>query len=165
MKKFHFMRRFLAIAVICCASTLPSWGQIGNAYVFAAPGALTCCGESLSTLHVGGGGEVKVWKRLGAGAEIGALGPTEDFSAALGVMSANGYYHLLGSGRKLDPFVTGGYSLFWRSGHVNMGNIGVGANYWFARHFGLRVEGRDHIRHTGGDSLHYWGVRFGIAIH
>jgi hypothetical protein len=159
------MQSLVTLALLCCAFAVPGWGQIGNAYIFAAPGALSCCGESQATLHVGGGGEIKVWKGLGAGVEVGALGPTEDFTQALGVMSANGYYHVLGSGRRFDPFLTGGYSLFWRSGHVNLGNVGVGVNYWFARHFGVRVEGRDHIRNTGGDALHYWGVRFGLAIH
>jgi hypothetical protein len=108
MKTFYSIRSFVVLGVICCASAVLSWGQIGNAYIFAAPGALSCCGESQATLHAGGGGEIKVWKGLGAGAEVGALGPTEDFTQALGVFSTNGYYHLLGSGRKFDPFVTGG---------------------------------------------------------
>jgi hypothetical protein len=139
------------------------WAHGGNAYVFVAPGALSCCGSSLATVQAGVGGEVTAWKRLAAGAEIGALGPVENIGAGFGVASFSAYGHLLGSGRKLDPFVTGGYSLLWSGGHVNAGNVGVGTNYWFAKHFGLRVEGRDHIR-SEGQQVHYWGVRFGIAF-
>ncbi len=157
------MRILLAVLVLC-GSALTSWGQRGNAYVFVAPGALSCCGTAQATVHAGAGGELKVWKRLGAGAEVGALGPTADFSLALGVGSVNGYYHLLASDRKFDPFVTGGYSVFFRSGHMNLGNFGGGANYWFAKHFGLRVEGRDHVYDTVGHSLHYWGLRVGIGF-
>ncbi len=158
------MRTFL-VGFLLGASALTGWGQRANGYIFAAPGALSCCGASESTLHAGAGAELKVWKNLGAGVEVGALGPTHDYSLALGVASVNGYYHLLGSDRKFDPFVTGGYSVFFRSGHLNLGNVGMGSNYWFAKHFGVRVEGRDHIYNSFGSTLHYWGVRFGIAIH
>lgn len=81
-----------------------------------------------------------------------------------GVASFNAYGHLLGSGRKLDPFVTGGYSVLWSAGHVNAGNFGGGLNYWFAKHFGLRVEARDHLR-DAGRLVQYFGVRFGVTIH
>lgn len=157
------MRTLLSLFLLVLSAGA-AWAQAGNVYVFVAPGALSCCGGSLATIQGGVGGEVSVWKRLAAGAEIGALGPVENIGSGFGVASFNGYGHLLGSGRKLDPFVTGGYSLLWSNGHANAGNVGAGLNYWFARHFGLRVEGRDHIRNQG-QQVHYWGVRFGIAIH
>ncbi len=158
--------RTLTVALFLCgAIVLPAWGQRANGYVFIAPGGLSCCnGHTDMTLHAGVGGEVNLWKGLGAGAEFGGLGPRDNLSDGLVVGSVNGYYHLpLGAGHKFDPFVTGGYTVLGKLGHANLGNVGVGVNYWFTRHFGLRLEARDHIR--TGPSVQYWGVRIGLAIH
>jgi hypothetical protein len=117
------------------------------------------------TLQAGVGGEVTLWRGLGAGVEVTGLGPRDHLTDGFGLASANGYYHLPRfSDGKWDPFVTGGYSLLFRSGHVNLGNFGAGTNYWFSRHAGVRVEARDQIW-TSGPAVHYWGVRFGIALH
>jgi len=98
-----------------------------------------------------------------AGVEFGGLGPREEIKMGVGVGSANGYYHLsIATRRNFDPFVTGGYSVLWKMGHLNLGNMGIGTNYWLARHFGLRVEARDHIYTS--PSVHYWGIRVGLAI-
>ncbi len=64
---------------------------------------------------------------------------------------------------KTEPFVNGGYSLFFREGHGNFAYLGGGVNYWMARRVGLRFELRDHIYARTGD-LHYWGVRVGLAF-
>lgn len=61
----------------------------------------------------------------------------------------------------MDPFVTAGYTLFFRSGHANLWNFGGGLNYWFASRLGLKVELRDHIWPENG-ATHYWGVRIGL---
>ena len=152
--KTKLLMMIFALAAVAVA-------QSSNGYVFVAPGGVSCCGHTQSTLHVGGGGEAILWKGLGVGAEVGAVGPTQYLSEGFGVFSANGYYHLLrGKDRKLDPFVTGGYTLFFRSGVANLGNFGAGANYWFSKHVGLRAEFRDHIYTTDN----YWGFRFGVAF-
>ena len=61
--------------------------------------------------------------------------------------------------------MTGGYTLLFRYGHLNMFNFGGGLNYWTGRRFGLRLEARDHVYAPEfGSALHYWGVRFGLAF-
>jgi hypothetical protein len=126
---------------------------------------MTCCGQTAMTLHLGLGGEAVVGKGIGVGAEIGALGPRQHFSdAVVGLFSPNGYYHFVHDKKvRIDPFVTGGYSLLFRSGHINLFNFGGGATYWFHRHLGARFEFRDHV-YTSGGTLHYWGFRMGLSF-
>jgi hypothetical protein len=109
--------------------------QHSHGYGFVAPGGASCCGHTSATLHVGGGGEGILGKGIGIGAEIGALGDTRSFEySAIGVFSANGYYHFVhGTDIKLDPFFTGGYTLIFRSGYASLFNFGGGINYWFHR--------------------------------
>ncbi|MEO8658528.1 MAG: hypothetical protein ABI693_08665 [Bryobacteraceae bacterium] len=153
------MKTKLFLMIFALASVAAA--QSSNGYVFVAPGGVSCCGHTQSTVHAGGGGEAILWKGLGAGAEVGGMGPTQYLSESFGVFSANGYYHLLrGKHRKLDPFVTGGYTLFFREGAASLGNFGAGVNYWFSKHVGLRTEFRDHVYITD----HYWGFRFGVAF-
>ena len=136
--------------------------QTSHGYVYVAPGALTSGGYNQATLHAGGGGEAIIAKGIGVGAEVGYLGPTAYMGEGFGVFSANGYYHFIHrKDSKLDPFVTGGYTLFFRSGTANLANFGGGVNYWFSRHVGLRAEFRDHL-YTGSE--HYWGFRFGATF-
>jgi hypothetical protein len=144
-----------------CAAAL---AQSTNGYVFFAPGGLTSSGHTGMTIHAGGGADVILGKGLGLGAEIGALGPREDLSAAVGMFSPNASFHFIREkGRKADPFVTGGYTLMFRSGTANLFNFGAGANYWFRDHLGLRVEFRDHV-YTRYATLHYWGLRVGLSF-
>ena len=162
------MRKLLWIPLLASAA----WGQSSNGYLFFAPGGQTCCGHTSMTLHVGLGGEAVLGHGVGLGAEIGAVGPRQAYlDGVVGILSPNGYYHFVhGSGIKVDPFVTGGYSLLFRSGHLNLFNFGGGLHYWFGRHLGARIELRDHVYHSGGgygysgETIHYWGFRFGLAI-
>ena len=97
-------------------------------------------------LHFGGGGEAYVYKGLGFGAEIGYLSPIKALDQGLGCLSINGLYAFRGSaGGKVVPFISGGYSLLFRSGTLNAVNFGGGINYWFTRKVGLRLEFRDHV--------------------
>jgi hypothetical protein len=140
--------------------------QPSHGYIYFAPGQVHCCGASAMTLQFGVGGEAVLWKGLGLGAEVAAVGVRQDFGdSVLGVFSPNGYYHFIhGKDLKLDPFVTGGYTLMFRSGSESLFNFGAGANYWFHHHLGARLEFRDQV-YTKFDTLHYWGVRFGLAFH
>jgi hypothetical protein len=82
----------------------------------------------------------------------------------VGVFSPNGcFYFVHGRDIKLDPFVTGGYTLSFRSGHANLFNFGGGLNYRFRTRRGGQLEFRDQV-HTDGSSVHYWGGRFGLAF-
>lgn len=107
------------------------------------------------------GGEGIIAKGIGAGAEIGAIGPTASLGDSMAAISVNGYYHAIhGKDLRLDPFFTGGYSLFVREGHMNLANFGGGIHYWFSRHFGIRAEFRDHVT----SYANFWGFRFGVSF-
>ena len=157
--------RLITTALLFSLAPALGFGQQSNGYLFVAPGQLHASGFSQTTLQVGLGGEYVIRNSgIGVGGEFSALGPTSDFSAAVGVASLNGYYHFARTrGHRLDPFITGGYSVLFRSGHLNTGNFGGGVNWWFRPHIGLRLEFRDHV-HSDGGAAHWWGVRFGIAF-
>ncbi len=96
-------------------------------------------------LSFGAGGEGMVAGGLGVGGEIGYLYPGGQFSQGIGLASANASYHFFqqGSGRWV-PFLTGGYTLGFRSGATSLVNYGGGLTYWFRPRLGLRLEVRDH---------------------
>ncbi len=159
------MRHLILAVVLFGALAGPTEAQPSNGYLFVAPGGVSCCGATSGTLHIGAGGEAVLGLGIGLGAEIGALGDWHAFSdSAVGVFSPNAYYHF-GRGRRLraDPFLTGGYTLFFRNGHLDLFNFGGGFNYWFAGPLGVRIEFRDHV-HTDGAAVHWWGIRFGLAF-
>ena len=152
----------LAMPGLAAAQTSTS---AGHGYVFFAPGGATGRGFTTSTLNLGGGGEAFVAENFAVGSEIGALWPTENFGAALGLFSVNGAYHFGRSaeGRKAVPFVTGGYSLLFREETSNLYNLGAGVDYWFREKLGLRLEFRDHIWNPG-TTVHLWQVRIGMTF-
>jgi len=153
----------LSITLVLTILVAPATAQSSHGYAFFAPGASSCSGCNNMMLHFGGGAEGIIGKGIGVGAELGFLAPRQNVGEGLGVFSPNGYFHFRGKNkdRKVDPFVTGGYTLFFRSGHANLWNFGGGLNYWFASRLGLKVELRDHIWPENG-ATHYWGVRIGL---
>ena len=159
------MRTAVLTFVLLLAFARPLQAQHPNGYVFLAPGGVSCCGHTAMTLQFGLGGEAVLGKGIGLGAEIGAVGKRQYFAdSVVGVFSPNAYYHFVhGKDIKIDPFVTGGYTLIFRSGHANLFNLGGGVNYWCRRRLGGRLEVRNQV-HTDGSSVHYWGVRFGLAF-
>ncbi|MBI3666130.1 MAG: hypothetical protein HY236_07875 [Acidobacteria bacterium] len=156
------MRRMFLLFLLAAILPACAWAQHSHGYLFVAPGGISGGGNTSATVHLGAGGEGILGKGIGVGAELGVVGPAQSFSDLVGVFSANGYYHFSRSG-KADPFLTGGYSLLFRTGTANLANFGVGMNYWIVRRLGLEVEFRDHIS-TSGTTLHYWGIRVGPAF-
>ncbi len=153
--------KFAFLLLVFCATAL---AQSSAGYIFFAPGGVTSSGYTSGTYQIGGGGDVILGKGIGVGAEIGAIAPMESFAAALGVFSPGVSYHFIhDKRRKIDPYVTGGYTLFFREGAENLFHFGAGTNYWFARHVGLRVEFRDQI-YTQYRATHFWGIRLGVAL-
>lgn len=136
----------------------------GIGYLFGAPG-VSANGGSTATLHIGVGGEGLVYKGLGVGGEIGYLAPTRSLGDGFGVLSVNGSYHFLNatSSGKVVPFVTGGWSLAFRSGSSNGVNFGGGVDYWFKDRVGLRFEVRDHL-FNDFSSTHFVGFRVGLSF-
>ncbi|PYS52699.1 MAG: hypothetical protein DMG13_15255 [Acidobacteria bacterium] len=142
MKTLISIAVFLELSLAASAQTLHPSGARG--YLFFAPGVERGGG----TVHIGGGGEGFVYKGLGFGAEIGAVGPwSAEFPRYL-VGSANLSYLWLPNTRerKVEPFVTAGYTLFIRSFTRNGVNVGTGFNVWLNEREALRFEVRDNAR-------------------
>jgi hypothetical protein len=132
-------------------------------YVFAGPGASSRGSETL--LNFGGGGEGFIKGGLSVGAEVGGIAPSGQIDNGLGIFSANVGYHFrkASQSRKVVPFVSGGYTLFFRSGVDNGVNFGGGVNYWFKDRLGLRFEVRDHVFVPSPDT-HLIGFRVGLMF-
>jgi hypothetical protein len=82
---------------------------------------------------------------------------------AIGLLSVNGIY-LFGQrdqSSRLVPFITGGYSLGFRSGAGHAVNFGGGTHYWFSRHAGARFEVR-YLIPPQQPSFHVWSFRLGM---
>ena len=139
----------------------PAVAQNSHAYLFAAPGGVSVAGQTDSTFQFGGGGELLLARGLGLGAELGGLSPSGNLGGAVGLVSGNAYYHF-GSKRRIDPYFTGGYSLFFRGNTANAANFGFGVNLWLWQSLGLKVEFRDHVASPGGVTAHWWGLRLGL---
>lgn len=140
----------------------------GHGYAYFAPGAMvqTGCGECdrLATAHVGGGGEGFLTRNLGVGADLGYLTPTRSWGDGIGTFSPNFVvrFRAKDNDNRVEPFVTGGYTLFFRSGTANGFNVGGGVNYWFKECVGLRLELRDNVWTEFG-TVHYVGFRIGVT--
>jgi hypothetical protein len=148
-----------------------AFGQSVEGYGFFTPGQYREAGQGHSTLHFGGGGRYITSSGVGLGAELGVVGPTEDFSGLdWGMFSANGYYQFNTSSEKAKPFVTGGYTRsFGHFMNLNWGNFGGGLTYWFAARVGFLAEYRHHITSitkslSGAATLQLWEIRFGLAF-
>lgn len=150
-------------ATLLHAQTPSSPEYRGHGYAFGAVGGAT--GSSDPLFHVGAGGERLLYKGFGVGGELGYLWVGESPDVGLGVLSADAQYHFLKASRsgKVVPFVTGGYSLLFRSGALNGVNLGGGVNYWFKERVGLRFEVRDHFLPQNVDT-HFVGFRVGITF-
>ncbi len=141
----------------------------GHGYLYFAPGFAAAKGETgMGVAHMGGGGEGFLTRNLGLGADVGYLAPFEAFSDGIGTFSPNfvARFRAKSDENKVEPFVTGGYTLFFRQGTANGANFGGGANWWFKERVGLRIELRDNVMIPGGDvsAPHFVGFRIGLTF-
>jgi hypothetical protein len=161
------MRRLAGTLLVMVSLPLLAAGQTAvqpkaHGYFFFAPGVTTP--GSTGTAHFGGGGEGLIYKGLGVGAELGYLAPWRSFASGIGTFSPNVSYHFLPKqDRKLEPFVTGGYTLFFRSGTANGFNFGGGINYWLKDSIALRFAVRDNVW-TKYATGHHVGFRIGVTF-
>jgi hypothetical protein len=144
----------LCAAILFCAAAVAQ--PSSNGYLVAGAGARDQ--KLISEAAVGG--EWVIGKGFGVGGEIGAVAGHESF----GFFSPNGYYHLTRHG-KLDPFVTGGYTLGFSifGGAGSAFNAGGGINFWLWRRLGLRAEFRDIVVH-GNPSPNFAVFRGGLLF-
>jgi hypothetical protein len=155
-------RFVLLVAMLLAFAVLAQAQGNSHGYLLAAPGGTAPSGGG--TLHLAGGGDGVFNNGASVGAEVGYLFPFRDASSGLGLFSVNGGYHFLKSGSKAVPFITGGYTGFFRDGYANGVNFGGGVNYWFKERVGVRIEFRDNIAAFDGDAVHFLNVRFGITF-
>lgn len=147
---------------LCLLTTSVAAQGNSYGYLLAAPGGTAPSGGG-ATLHIAGGGQGVFGNGVGIGGEVGYLLPFEEPRSGLGLFSINGSYHFLKQGKTV-PFITGGYSGFFRSGYANGVNFGAGVNYWFKPRTGLLVEFRDNIGAFDGDAVHFLNVRVGVTF-
>ena len=115
-----------------------AWG-----YGFAAVGAAYWPGYGgEGMVHFGGGGEGLLAGGLGAAFELGYLSSFDGHG--IGVLSP-GVIYAFNREKKTVPFVTGGYTLFFRSGTAHGVFFGGGVNKWIGDRWGIRIEGRDQV--------------------
>jgi len=138
----------------------------GYGYAYFAPGASSpSYPSSEAYAHLGVGGEGFFTRNLGAGVELGYLTPMRSWSDGVGTLSPNLVvrFRAKDKNHKLEPFVTGGYTLFFRSGTASGVNFGGGVNYWFNNNVGLRLEVRDNVW-TQYSTIHFVDFRVGVTF-
>jgi len=156
---------FLAISTLCLSVlTTPTRAQEnGYAYLFAAPGATAPGGTGI--LHTGTGAELVYENGAGAAFEIGYLWPFAEPKSGLGLFSLNGSYHFQKDGnQKTVPFITGGYTGFFRGFYANGVNFGGGVTHWFKPRVGVRIEFRDSVALDEGETSHFVGAGVGLTF-
>jgi hypothetical protein len=143
----------------------------GEGYVFIAPILSNKQFRGRSGVNTGFGGEVFVYKGLGAGVEAGYAAPDFSFGRiGMGVASFNASYHFFSkkNQKRIEPFVVGGYSFYYgeRSTIQNGFNLGGGVNWWLAKHAALRLEicDQDHINYFHGYSPFIRFVAFRVGM-
>ena len=127
-----------------------------------------CYPQSRGGVNAGFGGELFLHKGLSVGVEPAYAAPNWNFNRneAIGVISVNGSYHFFNKkrGGKLEPFVTGGYSLYYPDEVQNGFNFGGGVNLWLSKHAGVRLEIRDQDHIERDDLTRFVAFRVGMAF-
>ena len=136
-----------------------SWGR-----GFFAPGFVASeWGAAASYYALGFGGE----GRLGGGPaavtlDLAWLAPYDSLSDGIGEFCPGmGYY--FGKGRT-QPFVNGGYTLFFRDAAASGIFFGGGVNHWINDHLGIGFEARDALL-LQGTSEHFIQLRANFLFH
>ncbi len=156
-RMFFGMLTLGTIAALLILVPVLCFGQErAHGYLFTSAGDSFGSGGSAGALHFGGGAEIFAVRGLAISPELGYLAPWKSLGDGIGVLSANGTYHFLRKGKTM-PFITGGYSLGFRNGTMNMANFGAGFDRWIGERHGLRLEVRDH--YAPSVDQHYLGVR------
>ena len=153
----------LIIFLMSASSQLLAQGEPRAwAHFFGGIGGITGQGESEGILHVGGGGEGLIASGFGVTGEIGYLALMRGFGGGVGVFSLGGLY-AFNRDRKTVPFVNGGYTLFFRSGHEHGFFVGGGVNHWIGERWGIRIEGRDQV-FRDDTAVHALEAKFAIIL-
>lgn len=162
------MKKSFFVLVFSVLFTLSALGQPDpnkktpvQAAVFVAPGGISSCCGFHGTLHFGGTVDAQLKGGLGATADLGYLTPYESLTSGIGIFSP-GVVFKFNRGHKTEPFVAGGYSLFFRSGAASGLFFGGGVDHWFGKTIGIRIEGRDQVLVEEND--HFLEARFAVLF-
>ena len=153
------------LAVICMSTQAVAQSDEtapmrGYGYALFAPGATLGDGAA-GNLTLGAGAEGFIKGGFGAGADLSYLFyPQAGFAQGFGLFSP-GVFYQFNLGRKTVPFLTGGYSLAFRDGTVNLIHYGGSLNHWFDNNWGMRFEVRSH---TQTRSVEYHLLQFRMAL-
>lgn len=156
------MKKLIATAALLLVIPTLASAQDGDhtyrvqGYLFVAP---TTNDASITT---GFGGDAFVYRGLGLGAELAYA----NHDNGRGAGSADVSYHFLQSAKyKVEPFVTGGFSLYFGDGLGPGFNLGGGVNFWMSKRAALRFEARDHEHGDGPfDNDHHRFVAYRIGV-
>jgi hypothetical protein len=143
----HFRIAAMLLPLAAAALAEPRGGpenHSGQGYIFY--GAAFAPEDFEAQNMFGAGGEALVYEGLGLGGELGYTFPQNGFEYGFGLASANASYHFVGRAgtQRFAPFLTGGYSVAFRDGALNLINYGAGANVWFSERAGVRFEIRNY---------------------
>jgi hypothetical protein len=106
--------------------------------------------------HFGGGGELFLYKGLGAGLDVGYArwGGSDNQKLWIGTGDLSYDFRRNASRGKIDPFVLAGFGGFFPTTSEGrgapVGDFGAGTNVWFWKRTGLRLELRSYINPTNG---------------
>jgi hypothetical protein len=164
------MKTILCVSCLALPGSIRAFCQNGEispkqgyGYVLFTPGATLGDGVS-TTLTIGGGGEGRIKGRFGVGADVSYLFyPRGGFGEGFGLFSPGAFYQFRPA-QKTVPFITGGYSLAFRSGTINLVHYGGGLNHWFSSCCGIRFEVRNHTQLRSAE-YHLLQFRVGLLLH
>lgn len=141
-----------------------------SAFSYVAPGGVAVNQGGSSSLEIGGGGNVFIYRGLGLEADVGALrfgsrdAQGQRVHRWTGMFTLDVIYAFQWSAeQKVCPFLIAGATgipVFDVSGGYNFGG---GIHYWFGRNYGLRMEFRDHVR-SGIRTYHDIQARIALAF-
>ncbi len=139
-----------------------------SGYFFVAPGGISANVKVFSepSVQFGGGFEGFIYRGFGFGIDGGALRVASDQPKhwAADVCLDAIYNFQRSSSQKLSPFVMGGITLASAFDVCCGYNFGGGIQYWLGKHYGLRIEFRDHARVGALHTYHDPQARIGISV-
>lgn len=119
---------------------------------------------------IGGfGGDFLVYGGLGGGGELAYAAPAGALLGqnGLGIGSFDASYRFR-RGTRLEPFLVGGYSIYFGNPDVNRNgfNFGCGLNLWPFQHVALRIEVRDqgNVNYFHSLMTNFVAFRLGLAF-
>ena len=158
--------RLLFVLSILLVTLAPAaaHAQDGVQFVYFAPGNQMGRASDSTIYAAGLGLERSLERHAAVQIDIAALSyfAADTSRTVAGVASFDGVFHPL-PGRRVQPFVVGGYSLQFRDTTVNMWNVGVGMRHWFSETRALLLEYRQDRGNHHAPLHRYWTVRVGLA--